>query len=315
LKGRTVLLAGVGNIGSHLPALLARAGVGRIRLVDRDRVQEKNLTAQDYGPGDVGRFKAEVQAERLRGRFPQLDAEAHPVDLEDLPVGLAAVDLVLGALDSRRARQVLIGELAWPLGVPVVDGGVGDGRLGRVQVFVPGAEAACLECTWGSADYRLAAREYPCVPGGSAQAAPTGAPAFLGGFVASLMASEALKLLAGPAPEESYEVPFDLEHVQLRRFSLRRARGCRHDHEVTREVLPAGATAEDLLAVLERRFGRGPVRLEARRGVGRFLTPEGLRRRPEAPLAEWGLVPDDRLRARGEGGSVWLAVGSPGGDP
>ena len=41
--------------------------------------------------------------------------------------------------------------------MPVVDGGVGHPRLGRVQVFVPGEHAACLECTWGAADYRLAA--------------------------------------------------------------------------------------------------------------------------------------------------------------
>src|SRR5205814_1582034 len=105
--------------------LLARAGVGRIRLVDRDVVEGKNLAAQDYRPEGVGRFKSDAQAERLRARFPRLTVESYPVDLEDLPLGVAAVDLILGGLDSRRARQVLVGEIAWPLGVPVVDGGVG----------------------------------------------------------------------------------------------------------------------------------------------------------------------------------------------
>jgi molybdopterin/thiamine biosynthesis adenylyltransferase len=224
-----VLLAGVGNIGSHLAPLLARAGLS-LRLVDRDVVEEKNLKGQDYLPADVGHPKSEVQARRLRERFPGVKVEAWACDLEDLPRPVAEVDVVLGALDSRRARQALVSEIAWPLGVPVVDGGVGEGLLGRVQVFVPGPDTACLECTWGPEDYRLLAREYPCVPGARAQGAPTAAPAFLGSLVASLMASECLRLLAGEAPIESYEVPFDLRHHALRRYTLVRNRACRYDH-------------------------------------------------------------------------------------
>jgi molybdopterin/thiamine biosynthesis adenylyltransferase len=311
LAERTVLVAGLGNIGSTLPGLLARAGVGQLRLVDRDRVEARNVLAQDYRPADVGRFKAEAQAERLRQQFPDLIVEADAVDLEDLPVERAAVDLLIGALDSRRARQVLIGDLAWPLGIAVVDGGVGDGLLGRVQVFVPGPRSACLECTWGAADYRLAAAEYPCLPGAAATTAPTAAPAFLGTFVASLMASEALRLLEGPLPEESYEIPFDLNHLHLRRYSLRRSSRCRHDHEITREVVSTGRTVAGLLALLEQRFGGEPVRLEARRGMGRFMTPEALRQRPTATLADLGLVSGDRLRARGLAGSIWLSVNIP----
>jgi hypothetical protein len=308
-----VLIAGLGNIGSPLPALLARAGVGLLRLVDRDRVEEKNLSAQDYRPGDVGRFKAEVHAERLRELFPWCRVESHPIDLEDLPAGLATVDLVLGALDSRRARQVLVGDLAWPLGVPVIDGGVSDGGLGRVQVFVPGVETACLECTWGSADYRLASAEYPCQPGAAAAGTlpPTGAPAYQGAFTASLMAAEAEKGVRNLF-QESYEVAFDLNNLALRRFGLRRNPRCRHDHAVTTEVLPAGETVADLLAALQRRFGTAPLRLQARRGAGRFLTVESLQSRRDESLAALGLVAGDRIRAHGPDGSAWLCLsGSP----
>jgi molybdopterin/thiamine biosynthesis adenylyltransferase len=318
LSGRTVLVAGVGNVGSSLPALLARAGATTIRLVDRDVVETKNLAAQDYRPEDVGRFKSDVQAERLRAQFPQLTVESYPVDLEDLPLGVAAVDLILGGLDSRRARQVLVGEIGWPLGVPVVDGGVGDPLLGRVQVFVPG-DTACLECTWGAADYRLAAAEYPCVPGASASAAPTGAPAFLGAFTASVMVSEALRLLAPhpPAPsptqgrggdekKESYEIPFDLDYHQLRRFSLRRAARCRHDHIITRETIAAGESVGDVLGAIEKRFGTRGVSLSARRGIGRFLNFESLSQRRQEPLANLGLTRGDRVRATCGGESAWM---------
>jgi molybdopterin/thiamine biosynthesis adenylyltransferase len=144
LRQASVLLAGAGNIGSPLASLLARAGVRLLRLVDRDVVEEKNLANQDFRPCDVGKPKAVALADRLREQVPDVVVEAHHADLETLPLGLFAVDLVLGALDSRRGRQALVSEIAWPLGTPVVDGGVGEGLLGRVQVFVPGADHGCL---------------------------------------------------------------------------------------------------------------------------------------------------------------------------
>jgi sulfur carrier protein ThiS adenylyltransferase len=307
---RSALVAGVGNIGSHLAPLLLRAGFTVLRLVDRDRVEAKNLTAQDYRPEDVDRKKAEVQAERLRAPFPHARVEAWAGDLEDLPLGLAEVDVVFGALDSRRARQVLVSEIAWPLGVPVVDGGVGEPAVGRVQVFVPTEDNACLECTWGQADYRSLAAEYPCVPGASARAAPTAAPAYLGSLVASLMVHEALRVLGTTAPMESYEVPFDLGALALRRFALRRSQRCRHDHAVTRERVNC-ATAGDALRALRERFGEQPVRLECRRGVlgaSRFGGVDVFEVRDEAPLSALGLAGNDRIRACAPAGSVWVVV-------
>jgi molybdopterin/thiamine biosynthesis adenylyltransferase len=334
LAAKSVLIAGAGNIGSHLAPLVARAGVGLLRLVDRDRVEEKNLATQDFRPEDVGRPKAEVIAGRLRERFPALRVEARACDLEDLPLGEAAVDVLLGALDSRRARQVLISEMAWPLGVPVVDGGVGEGLVGRVQVFVPGPTTACLECTWGRGDYRQLAAEYPCLPGASARAPATVSTAFLGSSVASLMASECLRLLTGEKPADSFEVPFDLGQHAMRRFLLRRSPSCRHDHETVGKTLwllpvgqdsdpdgacqdrnpdPRGPTVGDLLAAVE---GKGErVQLECRRGVGvapgagRFLQPETLRGREGLTLAALGFVPGDRIRVRSTIGSYFLALG------
>jgi molybdopterin/thiamine biosynthesis adenylyltransferase len=230
LAASAVLLAGAGNIGSHLAPLLCRAGVGLVRLVDRDVVEAGNLATQDYRPEEVGQGKSEALANRLRLQFPRQRVEAWTGDLEEMPPELARVDVLLGALDSRRARQVLVSELAWPLGLPVVDGGVGEGLLGRMQVFQPGTDRACLECTWGEADYRLLAAEYPCRPGAAAAGPATISTAFLGNAVACVMACECLRVLAGQAPADSYEAPFDLTHHQLRRFLLRRSLHCRMDH-------------------------------------------------------------------------------------
>jgi adenylyltransferase/sulfurtransferase len=306
-----VLIAGAGNIGSHLAPLLARAGVGTLRIVDRDVVEEKNLEQQDYRRRDVGTGKAEALARRLREEFPDLEIKAYGADLEDVPLGAFRVDVLLGALDSRRARQVLISERGWPLGVPVIDGGVGEGLLGRVQLFVPGPEAACLECTWGEADYRQLAAEYPCVPGGAVTTPATAAPACVGAVVAGIMAARCLCLLEGERPAESREVAFDLRHGRFLESRLRRSPRCRFDHQTVKEVLRlqtdgVSTRISDLLAVVERRFGTRPVHLEGRRAGGGFaatgiLSVETLRARAAEPLAALGLGPGDGLRVRAEG--------------
>ena len=318
----TVVQVGAGNIGSYLAPLLARTlapSGGRLLIIDRDRVETKNLANQDYRPADVGRPKAEVLAERIRGQVPGLSVEARTGDLETLPLGFFAADLVCGALDSRRARQALVSDVAWPLGVPVIDGGVGEGLVGRVQVFVPGEASACLECGWGREDYRRLAEEYPCLAGAAPAAPSTAAPAVTGSVVAGLMAAEGLRLLEGEAPAESREIAFDLRHGRFLASRLRRSAGCRFDHAVVRETIRlAFGTVGDLLDVVARRFGTIPVHRECRRGLcggdgfgaERFVTPERLRPRAGERLAALGFVAEDRIRVRSAAESAFVALSS-----
>src|SRR5512137_2089352 len=69
-----VVVLGLGGVGSYAAEALARAGVGRLTLVDGERIDETNINRQLHAlDGEVGRFKAEVMAERLarigRGRI------------------------------------------------------------------------------------------------------------------------------------------------------------------------------------------------------------------------------------------------------
>jgi molybdopterin/thiamine biosynthesis adenylyltransferase len=298
---------------------LARAGVGLLRIVDRDTVEEKNLAQQDYGPQDVGRGKAEALAWRLAGQFPHLRVEPFVADLEDVPLGAFRADVLLGALDSRRARQLLVSERGWPLGVPVIDGGVGEGLLGRVQVFAPGDASACLECTWGEADYRQLAAEYPCSPGATAEAPATVAPACVGAVVAGIMAARCLCLLNGEAPAESREIAFDLRHNRFLESRLRRSPRCRFDHQIVPEVVTLGSEARvaDLLALIESRFGTRPTHLEGRPRAScggfaptRFLPAEALRSRAAEPVWVLGIGPGDGVRVRCGAESVFVFVES-----
>jgi molybdopterin/thiamine biosynthesis adenylyltransferase len=320
LRGASAVIAGAGNIGSALAELVAAGGVKLLRLVDRDRVEAKNLVNQMFWPAEVGRSKAEALAARLRQRFPYLQVEAYTADLEDLPLRVFQVDVLLGGLDSRRARQVLHSEIAWPLGISAIDGAVGEGLLGRVQIFRPGKKSGCLECSWNLEDYRHLAAEFPCTPEASAAAPPTLSPGFAGAVVAGIMTAEWVRLLTGQAPPESREIAFDLWNNRFLVSRLRRAPHCRFDHEIVTQTIRLGkdfpaATANDLVGVIERHFGRLPVQIECRRGLlgsgfqsQRFLSADCLRGRANEPLARLGFRRGDGLRIRAAERSAFLIL-------
>ncbi len=161
--GVTVIMAGAGNIGSHLTAHLARMRrVGRLIICDPQVYEEANLAGQDVGVGELGRFKAEVQAERASAIRPDLEVLALTAPLESLPLGYFRDAYVIGCLDSRRARQNL-NEMAWRCARAWLDGGVdGPSLLGRVSVYPIGRDRACGECQFSAEDYALLEQDYPC---------------------------------------------------------------------------------------------------------------------------------------------------------
>jgi hypothetical protein len=161
--GARVVLSGCGNIGSHAAPHLARTpGVRQVVLVDPDVYQDKNVAGQDIRACDVGRRKVDVQAERLRRIRPELEVVAVADPLERLPFAYFRNAFILGALDSRLARQQL-NQVAWRAGSPWIDLAVdGPGLLCRVSVYWPGVESPCLECGWDAADYRLLRQILPC---------------------------------------------------------------------------------------------------------------------------------------------------------
>jgi hypothetical protein len=159
----TVVVAGCGNIGSHLVPHLARmAAVERLILVDPDSYERKNLGGQAIRRSDVGRAKATTQAETARAIRPGLDVQAVVDRIENLPLGWLEGSVIASCLDSLAARQS-VNEAAWRVGSTWVDAAVdADGRLARVIVYAPSPEAPCLECAWGPSDYAALEQRMPC---------------------------------------------------------------------------------------------------------------------------------------------------------
>ncbi len=228
---KRVVLVGLGNIGSHLASHLARLpGIGRMMLVDRDVYEEKNLVSQDIRPSEVEMPKVHVQAERVKEINQSLEVEAIHQAVEDVPMGLVRGNVIATCLDGRASRQH-VSELAWRLGVPLVDGGVEAGSLlARVSVYVPGAHSACVECQWTDRDYEQLEQKYPCR--GKVGGAATDAPSSLGALAASIQAIECQKLLAGSTGRvaANYEVLIDAMNHKCFLSRLVRNPECRFDH-------------------------------------------------------------------------------------
>ncbi len=252
---KSVLVAGLGNIGSQLVRSLARMPeVARIVLIDRDVYEPRNALNQDIEPQrDVEKSKALVQSRRLVEIRPNLEVNAIHSPLESLPLGAWREDLIVACLDSRAARQV-VNERAWRLGVPWADSGVlGSECLARVNVYAPAADAPCLECAWSDEEYALLEQQYPC--GGPAHApAPTGASSELGALAASVLAIECRKMLTGDSDCAAIgrQVVINGRWHRLAVTSFRRNVRCRFDHATWRiEPLRCGTQETRIADLLE----------------------------------------------------------------
>ncbi len=254
VKSVKVIGAG-GNIGSHAVAHIARIlGVGQVTLVDRDVYEWKNLRSQDITRADVGKPKALVQARRLRRIRPDLRVVPVADDVRNVPLGQLRADVILACLDSRAARQC-VNEVAWRLGVPWIDAGVAArGWLARVNVYVPSADAPCLECAWDARDYKTLEQTQPCQRDGREATAPTNAPSGLGALAAALQAIECQKLLSGQWEQVAVgrQVLIDAAFHTHCVTTFRRNPQCRFDHAVWHIEKFAGGEDVTLGQVLQR---------------------------------------------------------------
>lgn len=184
-----VAVVGMGALGTVLANHMVRAGVGYVRIIDRDFVEESNLQRQMlYEESDAAESKpkAEAAKERLQRINSLVRIEAHVADLnpsnaEEL---LGDVDLVLDGSDNFSVR-FLVNDVCVKHRIPWIYGGAVSSR-GVVMPVLPG-ETPCLRCMFGNVPEQ-----------GTAETCDTaGVIGPIIHIVASYQATEALKLLTG----------------------------------------------------------------------------------------------------------------------
>lgn len=145
LKLANVIIIGAGGIGCIVSELLARAGVGKITLVDHDQVDSSNLQRQiGFNSEDIGFFKAEVVANKLKKINTHINviAVTHPLTEENITSLFTGQDIVLDGCDNFKTRY-LTNLFAYQFEIPLLSASaIGyDGQL-----FMIHPPSACYEC-------------------------------------------------------------------------------------------------------------------------------------------------------------------------
>lgn len=228
LKQARVLAVGAGGLGCPSLLYLAAAGVGKIGIVDADRVDVSNLQRQvAFTVEDVGEMKALALQKRLQALNPLIDVEAFPLRLtsENALEIMGAYDIILDGTDNFPTRY-LINDACLLLHKPCVHASVYRFE-GHVSVF----NHLRADGTRGP-NYRDLFPEPP-----PAEQAPNcaegGVLGVLTGIVGSIQASEAVKLITGAGePLDGKLLIIDSATMRMRSIGLP-AKGV---HKVTRLI-------------------------------------------------------------------------------
>jgi len=189
LAARRVVVVGCGALGSAVAMQMVRAGVGEVRIIDRDVVEQRNLADQVlYTERDASerRPKAEAAAAFLAGlngacRLDAMVADYAPANALRLT---GTADLLIDGVDNLETK-FLLNDVAVETGTPLVYAGCA-GTEGSVLAIRPG-HTHCLRCLWpkpAESAARMTCESHGLLPGTAAA-------------VAALQTTEALKLLLG----------------------------------------------------------------------------------------------------------------------
>jgi molybdopterin-synthase adenylyltransferase len=150
LAGETIMLVGAGSIGGSTAYALAAYGIGRLLLIDHDRLRWHNMVRHVIGPNHVGQFKVSALRDELERLRPQTTVEAYPLDVvadaDQIRALLTRTSLILCGADGVAPRRV-VSHLARRAGLDAVLACVlEDGGLGELLRLRPWEDRGCLVC-------------------------------------------------------------------------------------------------------------------------------------------------------------------------
>ncbi len=110
LSAASVAVCGLGGLGSNIAIALARAGVGKLHIIDFDTVDISNLNRQQYFPEQLGQPKSQALYDTLHRIAPYCEITAHQLKLneENIPSLLADDDIICEAFDKADQKAMLV---------------------------------------------------------------------------------------------------------------------------------------------------------------------------------------------------------------
>ncbi|MCK5402901.1 HesA/MoeB/ThiF family protein [Candidatus Bathyarchaeota archaeon] len=216
LRNAKVCIIGVGGLGCPIATQLTAMGVGYLRLVDRDVVEQSNLHRQYlYDMKSLGYPKVEVAAKKLKALNPDVEIETLSMSLnvDNAVEIIKGVDIVIDGLDSMETRYA-INRACVKLKIPYVFGAA-IMNYGNLSTIIPG-ETPCLECFFPDI------KDETLPTCGTAGVHPS-----VLGIVSSLQVSEATKIIVGRKPNLIDKLLIvDLEKTSLQELDITRMENC-----------------------------------------------------------------------------------------
>lgn len=145
----TILIIGMGGLGSPAALYLAAAGVGKIIISDFDQVEDSNLQRQIiHRTQDIGELKALSAKRTLAEINPDCDVEAIDWQLEEdeLEVYAENADLILDCTDNFPTR-FMINRVSVKTGTPLVSGAA-IRMEGQIATYIPNSDGPCYQCLY-----------------------------------------------------------------------------------------------------------------------------------------------------------------------
>lgn len=216
LKFSDICIIGCGGIGCALAELLARAGVGKITLIDPDTIEISNLQRQlAFTPQDIGFYKAETLAKRLQQINPhvQIDYYNQAISIDNAQDLIQHQDLVLDGCDQFETRY-LVNQTCRQFDVALISASA-IGLQG--QLFMVEGDSACYNCLFPQEDQTYTAMR--CADSGVLATTPN--------VMASLQAHHALLYLGlGKMPLRQKLLLWDGQSMQQRILKFEKDTNC-----------------------------------------------------------------------------------------
>ncbi len=216
LQAASVLVVGLGGLGSPAALYLSAAGIGTLGFVDSDKVDISNLQRQViHHTADIGRLKVESAADKARAINPDIDVQTYPVRInaDNALEIMDGYDFIIDATDSFESK-FLLNDAAYFGRKPLSHGGILRFE-GQLMTILPD-ETACYRCLFHAPP-----------EGDIPNCSQAGVLGVLPGTIGSLQATEAIKYLLnrGDLLTDAL-LTADLLAMRFRRVNIRRNPEC-----------------------------------------------------------------------------------------
>ncbi len=210
LLNKTVLIVGLGGTGSTIADLLARTGIKKMILIDRDKIEGTNIHRQIlYDYNDINNFKAETACKKIGKINPDVEVQYYNETFDSSKIDLVKdVDLVFDGTDNMLTRFI-INDACNKFKIPWVFTSANE-TYGEIKAVIPD-KTSCYAC------YNREPRELP-------SCSVTGVLSTLPNIIGSFAVNLGIKILL------DYNISGDLYFFDVLNFELRRIKINRNDH-------------------------------------------------------------------------------------